>query len=166
MDVAMTAIPRDLRHIDLAADVLVDTRELLAEAGAESLESTVLWVGRITAPDSAEVLAAIRPRQVMYRTPEGVGVEVPQDSLFELIASLPEGIVVLARVHTHPGAAYHSELDDTNMLIAHDRAISIVVPDFARAPIDLANCSVNELRHGEGWVELDVTTVRDRFRVR
>jgi hypothetical protein len=42
MDAAMTAIPRELRRIDIAAAVLTDTRALLAEAGAEGLESTVL----------------------------------------------------------------------------------------------------------------------------
>lgn len=162
----MSAVPGRLHRVELAAEVLSDTRELLREAGAQGLESAVVWVGRVTGVDTAEVLAAMRPRQVSYRTDEGVGVEVPQDALFELIAALPPGVVVLARVHTHPGAAYHSELDDTNMLIAHDGALSIVVPDFARAPIDLQRCSVNELRHGNGWVELDPVTVVERIKVR
>ncbi|MEA2372640.1 MAG: hypothetical protein QOH12_3034 [Solirubrobacteraceae bacterium] len=162
----MTTIPGRLRRLDVPAEVLTETQELLREAGTEGLESTVLWLGRLVTSAVAEVLVVVRPRQVAYRTHEGVGVEVPEDALFELIAALPDGIVVLARVHTHPGTAYHSEVDDTNMLIAHDGAISIVVPDFARARIDLERCSVNELRHGEGWVELDAGAVRERLRVR
>ena len=162
----MTGIPRDLRRIELAESVLVDTRAMLAEAGVDGLESTVLWLGRIVPPNAAEVLGALRPRQVAYRTADGLAVEVPQDSLSELIAELPEGVVVLARVHSHPGRAYHSELDDTNMVIAHEGAISIVVPNFARDPIDLEHCSVNELRHGRGWVELDRAAVTQRFHVR
>jgi hypothetical protein len=51
------------------------------------------------------------------------------------------------------------------MLISHDGAISIVVPNFAVAPIDLTDCSVNELRHGRGWVELDAAEVTTRFRI-
>ena len=162
----MSAVPSDLRRIDVPRTVLDETRELLAELGSEGLESTVLWVGLVIGPQTAEVLAAVRPRQVAYRSDHGLAVEVPQDALSELISALPEGVFVLARVHSHPGAAYHSELDDTNMLIAHEGAISIVVPDFARRPIDLTRCSVNELRHDRGWVELDGAAVRDRLHVR
>ena len=162
----MTVIPPDLQHIEVPRRVLDETRELLAELGDEGLESTVLWVGRVIGPQTAGVLGAVRPRQVAYRGEDGLAVEVPQDALSELISALPEGVFVLARVHSHPGAAYHSQLDDTNMLIAHEGAISIVVPDFAREPIDLARCSVNELRHDKGWVELGAATVRERLRVR
>jgi hypothetical protein len=49
------------------------------------------------------------------------------------------------------------------MLISHERAISIVVPNFASDGFHLAECSVNELRHGEGWIELSSAEVRDRF---
>ena len=35
-----------------------------------------------------------------------------------------------------------------------------------RDGMDLATCSVNELRHGEGWRELDATEVAERFAVR
>lgn len=82
-----------------------------------------------------------------------------------LIASLEPGVFVLCRVHSHPHEAYHSAVDDLNMLISHEGAISIVVPDFAAAPIELERCSVNELCHGRGWRELDVEEIRTRFTI-
>jgi hypothetical protein len=94
-----------------------------------------------------------------------VSVEVTQEGLTRLIGGLSPGVFVLVRVHSHPNDAYHSELDDDNMLISHERAISIVVPDFARDPIVLSRCSVNELRHGEGWIEISPDEVRRRFKV-
>src|SRR5439155_1750856 len=82
---------------------------------------------------------------------DGVAVEVTQRGLAEMISALPAGVFVLARVHSHPSAAFHSPLDDENMLISHEGAISIVVPHFARSGMELATCSINELRHGQGW---------------
>jgi hypothetical protein len=159
-------VPATLRRYRLDRDVLVETGELLQEAGQEELESVVVWVGRIVDDETAEVLSPLRPRQICFRTEDGVGVEVPPDAISELISALPQGMFVLARVHSHPGAAYHSPVDDTNMLIAHQGAISIVVPNFAADPIALERCSVNELRHGEGWIELSSWEVGERFEVR
>lgn len=156
-------VPPAVRRYVVRQSILDETWELLREAGAEGFESTVLWIGFVPEPETAEVLTPIRPRQVAYRSAEGVSVEVPQDSLTELIAALPEHVHVLARVHSHPGAAFHSQLDDTNMLISHDRAISIVVPELASGAADLLDCSVNELRHGEGWRELSRPEVEERF---
>jgi hypothetical protein len=51
------------------------------------------------------------------------------------------------------------------MIIAHVGAISVVVPDFARDPIDLRNCSVNELGRDGSWREFPPSEVTARFRV-
>jgi hypothetical protein len=75
-------------------------------------------------------------------------------------------MIGLASLHTHPGNAFHSDTDDTNMLFSHHGAISIVIPNFGRDPIDLGECSVNELRHGRGWIELDAAEVEERFTIR
>jgi len=37
--------------------------------------------------------------------------------------------------------------------------------DFAQEPIVLERCSVNELHHDEGWVELNRADIRARFRI-
>lgn len=159
----LDSVPPTLRRYVVPQAVLDETWSLLREAGEDGFESIVVWLGRVPDPETAEVLGAARPRQVAYRTPEGVSVEVPQDALSELITSLPEQVHVLVRVHSHPTEAYHSELDDTNMLISHEGAVSIVVPDFARGRPDLLTCSVNVLRHDEGWRELSRDAVDARF---
>lgn len=158
-------IPPTIEHYLLPQRVLNDTWLFLRERGTKHLEAVVLWVGCVMDEQHAEVLAAIPPRQVAYRSEDGLAVEVPEDALTELIGALPDGIHVLARVHSHPGEAYHSPLDDTNMLISHHGAISIVVPDFARGAAVLAGCSVNRLRPSDGWQELPAATVADLFEV-
>lgn len=161
----MSRLPATLHRYLVPKRVLTDTRELLRERGEHGVEGVVVWVGIAIADTTAQVLGAIRPGQIAYRSAGGCAVEVPPEALSQLISSLPDDVFVLVRVHTHPTEAYHSEVDDTNMLISHNGAISIVVPYFARDPLALSSCSVNELRHGEGWVELSPSEVTARFLV-
>lgn len=158
-------VPATLQHYTVPATVLSDSRELLRERGRKGLEAVVVWVGDVVDDTRARVAVAMRPGQIAYRSAAGCAVEVPPEALSELIGALPDDMFVLARLHTHPTEAYHSEVDDTNMLISHHGAISIVVPYFARDPLELSRCSVNELRHGTGWVELTPAEVSRRFTV-
>ena len=158
-------VPATLRTYRVPGRVLERTAVFLRERGARGAEGVVLWLGEPISDESAEILGAYVPEQVAYVTERGVAVEVTRDGLTRLIASLPSGVFVLVRVHAHPEDAYHSELDDQNMLISHPGAISIVVPYFADGPLDLSRCSVNELVHGEGWRELSPTEVAARFLV-
>jgi hypothetical protein len=163
--VSYTRIPRTLRRYRLRRRTLEETRAFLLERGVNGLEAVVLWLGSIVDDDTAEISAAYVPEQIAYRTDEGVAVEVTQDGLTRLISALPPGVFVLVRIHSHPGEAYHSELDDMNMLISHEHAISVVVPNFAIEPIDLTACSVNELEHGRGWRPLVAAEVAERFEI-
>jgi hypothetical protein len=128
----------------------------------KGFEAVALWAGHVDSETQATIVAAFMPGQIAYRSLHGCAVEVPPDALSAVISSLPRDAFVLARLHTHPGAAYHSEVDDQNMLIAHRGALSIVVPDFAKAPLDLLSCSVNVLGD-DGWRELTDAETAERF---
>jgi hypothetical protein len=158
-------VPPTLRNYTLERAILERTAEFLHRRGEEGLEATVAWLGRVVDETHAEIIDAYAPEQIGYASEDGVAVEVTQRGLAEMISALPEGVFVLVRVHSHPSSAYHSPLDDENMLISHEGAISIVVPYFARAGMELAACSVNELRHGQGWRELRPDEVAERFTV-
>lgn len=161
----VNVIPSTLRNYRVAADTIDVTGEFLARRGSAGLEATVLWLGRIVDATTAEVIAPYAPEQIAFRSEDGAAVEVTQDGLSELISKLPDGVLALCRVHSHPGEAYHSETDDQNLIIGHPGAISIVVPDFARDPIELARCSVNELQRDGNWRELAADEIRQRFEV-
>jgi hypothetical protein len=162
----MSRIPATLYRYVVPSAVLTKTRELLRERGELGLEAVVVWLGQVLDEHTGLITGALRPGQVAFRNDLGCAVEVPPDALSELIRILPEQTFVLVRLHTHPAEAYHSPVDDTNMLISHNGAISIVVPHFARDPLDLTRCSVNHLVHGVGWVELTSDEVTERFEVR
>ena len=159
-------VPPTIERYELNHHILEETWQLLAEPGREYVESVVLWLGSVPEATRATVVAAIRPPQIAYRSPEGLAVEVPQDVLTQLIASLPDGVHVLIRVHSHPAEAYHSATDDRNMIIGHVGAISVVVPHFATGPADLATCSINVLESNGRWRELGGDEVEATFTVR
>jgi hypothetical protein len=163
--VSRLTLPSTLETYHVPEHVLEHTQQFLRERGEHAVEGAVLWLGTVIDDTTAEVLDAYVPEQIARQSEYGVSVEVTQGGLTRLISSLPPGVFVLIRVHSHPTAAYHSELDNENMLISHERAISVVVPHFARDPIVLERCSVNELWHGRGWRELMPDEVRRRFKV-
>jgi hypothetical protein len=159
----LATLPESIAYFRLASSILDDTWALLRGPGAEGFESVVLWIGKVTGPTTVHVLQAIRPQQIAYRSSEGCAVEIPPEAIGNVITALDDGEFILARVHTHPTDAYHSDTDDQNMLIAHTGAISIVVPHFAQGPASLATTSVNELRSDGSWRLLPTDEVSRRF---
>jgi hypothetical protein len=138
---------------------------MLAAPGREGWEASALWIGLPANDSSTRIVAAWQPEQIAYKTLHGAAVEVTQEALTDLILALTPGHFVAVRLHTHPSEAYHSEVDDNNMIIGHAGAISIVVPNFASDPLELARCSVNELLPPGGWAELTTAEVAQRFRI-
>ena len=147
----------------IPAHVVADTHAALAERGAEGFEAVVVWVAREQQRADVEVLQAVVPPQIALRGEDGLAVMIPDWAVSELITSLPPGTYIPIRVHSHPRDAFHSSTDDLNRLLSHRGAVSIVVPDFARAALDLGGCSVNELGTDFEWRELDPDEIARRF---
>jgi len=151
-----------VRHHLLTEEVLEDTRAVLADRGVHGVEGVVLWVGRRSGED-VQILFAFGPPQIAYKSPDGLAVSIPDEAVTEIIAALPPDLFIPVRVHSHPTDAYHSATDNTNMLLSHRGAISIVVPYFADRPIELTQCSVNELDNSFCWREMPVGEIQERF---
>ena len=103
------------------------------------------------------------PEQIGRREAFGVSVEVTDLGKSQLAAAQPLGQLYLARVHSHPGEAFHSATDDANPALTHTGALSIVVPYFGlglRHGLDA--CAVYRLDEGR-WRALPVGAERDRW---
>lgn len=156
----------DLATFTVPARVLDETAALLYEPGASGFEGSAVWIGTASTPTTATVSRSFRPEQVTYATPLGLAVEVTEDGLTGLISSLSAGELVLARLHTHgTDDVDHSDVDDRNLLVAHPGAISIVVPHFAAAGIDLGRCGVHVLGNDHRWRRMSTIETERRFRV-
>lgn len=141
--------------LHLSAAVLEEARGFFEDRGSYGLEGTAMIVGpgqRVVFPD-----------QLAHRTPLGVSVELTERGLWDLATALGPGETYLARIHSHPGEAFHSRTDDRNPVITFDGALSIVVPYFGLGlRHGLAACAVLRLE-GLTWHDLPRGADRDRW---
>lgn len=63
------------------------------------------------------------------------------------------GLSVIADVHTHPGAGFQSDSDRTNPMVARKGHIALIVPDFARWPIDISRVGIFEYAGDHAWLD-------------
>lgn len=141
----------------LTPQVLQDARTFFEDRGSHGLEGTAMI-------KAGAGLQLVVPRQKARRDAFGhVNVEVPREGQMDLALALGPDDLYVARIHSHPGDAFHSPADDANPVISFEGGISIVVPFFGlglRRGLD--TCAVYLFRHG-AWVELKAGPDRDRW---
>jgi hypothetical protein len=135
----------------LPRGILRDVQAALQEAGIASDERFVLLAGTRTKPARALFSSANIPAQLPETHRHGLSVTVPGSELQRLnVLWSTRGEQLMAQVHAHPGAPFHSAVDDRYAMVAIEGALSIVVPLFGF--VDLANlrsCAVFRLVDGD-----------------
>jgi proteasome lid subunit RPN8/RPN11 len=137
--------------------VLDEARTFFENCGTRGFEGTAMI-------KKGERTELVIPEQRAIRDAHGqVSVEVTRSGQMELARSLAIGEMYVARIHSHPGDAYHSRTDNENPVLAHEGAISIVVPYFGlglRRALDA--CAVLR-RSGGTWHDLPLGPQRTRW---
>ena len=147
----------------LPLKILVESARILRSLSGGVRESVVLWTGSNRAGE-----ALIRSIVVPHQLASAIHFEVPLAERLQIAQQLANsGEKLLVQLHTHPGRAFHSLIDDRLALPRQTGALSIVVADFAtKWDGDLQQLSVN-YHLGEGvWTELSPETVSTLFEVR
>lgn len=62
-------------------------------------------------------------------------------------------MTVVADAHTHPEAAFQSWSDKANPMIARAGHIAIIIPNFARRPIQMTEIRIYEYRGQHKWID-------------
>ncbi len=131
----------------------------LQKVGKRGLEGLALWAG-VQTGEVFRVEHTIIPAQFGLRSAAGVGVRIAADELHRLNVWLYEHKVTLVgQLHSHPGAAYHSETDDEFPIATTAGSLSLVIPDFAVQPFSLDRCAVYRLDAVGRWTALSSTDV-------
>ncbi|MCC6174057.1 MAG: Mov34/MPN/PAD-1 family protein [Chloroflexi bacterium] len=147
-----------MMRLILAAQMLEEARRFFEDRGTEGLEGTALIARRADGVADRLVI----PQQVADRV-GGCWVEVPLAGKLQLAAALGIDEQYVARIHSHPGDAFHSPADDRNPALTFEGALSIVAPYFGlglRRGLDA--CAVYR-RQGGSWVELPAGPGRDSW---
>ncbi len=136
--------------------VLDTARRRLEDAGVQGVEAT----GLIVAGADRVARRVIFPRQRAGHAP-GHWVEVTDQGKVDLALALAPDETYVARLHSHPGHAFHSTVDDRNPVLTFDGALSIVVPFFGLGlRAGLHACAVYVRRAGR-WVRVAPGRERD-----
>lgn len=123
-----------LRELRIPNAVLDPTLQFLAERGKNGYEGFVVWGGQVVDKQVLQFTSCYVPEQTAHKTCEGLLVTVDGDALFRMNRAFYENREIAAgQVHTHPTDAYHSDTDDHYPLVTLRGALSLVVPDFAKA---------------------------------
>jgi hypothetical protein len=116
----------------VSASSLADTFAQLRDCGAGRRECVVYWCADHRLP--ARVARVVHPKHASTR----FGYEVDSGWVTAFFLDLRERRqLVRAQVHTHPGLASHSEIDDQFALAPATGFLSLVIPNFATGPVTL-----------------------------
>jgi len=130
------------------------TQNHLRAAGRTGNEGLAVWSG-VQEGSTFRVLTVTAPRQRAVKSEQGVCVVLDGDALHGLNVSLHKaGERLFAQIHSHPGRAYHSPMDDEYAVVTAAGGLSIVVPDFAVRPFSVGDCAIYRLTRSGKWSEV------------
>lgn len=156
---------KNVRFVNIDMASVARTLAVLQHYGDARCEGLVLWVGEV-AGEHAHVQEVWVPQQRAIRSEQGVGYFVEADVLFELNRQLAASkLRLIGQVHSHPSEAFHSETDDEYAIVTTEGGLSLVVPDFGRAPPEPASWAVYRLLDGR-WTALTRAQAKQILRIR
>lgn len=146
----------DVRRVVVPGECADAVHAHLRAVGRDGHEGMALWVG-IQTSEIFNVSRTIIPAQRHIRNSDGVCVVIEADELHRLNVMLyKEKLTLLGQIHSHPGRAYHSDTDDRYAIATTVGCLSLVVPDFARAPFAISRCASYRLNGRGRWKELSL----------
>ena len=108
---------------------LETTLEILRSGGLRGHERVALWLAPAVEKPH-RVSEVFEPEQDTAKD----YFRLPPQSMKALMIRLKTGrLKVVAQIHTHPGRAYHSDVDAEWAIVRHVGALSLVIPRFASA---------------------------------
>jgi hypothetical protein len=142
-------------RISCTQPVLAAAQEFFADQGSYGLEGTGLLACRLAPGGWWVTDRFVAPTQDARRVHGGCWVQVTEAGKRELAAGLETGELYIARIHSHPGEAFHSETDNRNPALTFEGALSIVVPFFGLGlRRGLQGCAAYRLSGGE-WRDIN-----------
>ena len=144
--------------------ILIESLKFLRSHGHKGVECDLHWCGKRIASNKSIVTRCVYPEQ--YATPLGVKVEASE--VAKIYLGLHErNESLLAQVHSHPFAAFHSFTDDLYPIMQKPGLMSIVVPKYGFIkPKDFFLKSVVYEYQAHGvWRRLDGDETRTLFSV-
>ncbi len=116
--------------ISCTRDVLRATISILRSGGDRREERVVLWLAGAACRTPTPIIEVYEPDQIA----DVDYFRLPPASMRVLMNHLKATRRrIVAQIHTHPGCAFHSDVDAEWAIVRHVGALSLVLPRFAAA---------------------------------
>jgi hypothetical protein len=131
--------------------IFEETFASLRRCGAGRRECQALWVGPWSDPEL--VTKVVHPRH----SASAIGFDVDEDWFNDFWTRLADhNLGVRLQVHTHPGVAYHSSIDDENPVVATPGFLSLVIPNFALGPVGFDGAFLAQIDEPGKWKQVRI----------
>lgn len=145
LDIEIVHVPKNCAQMAI---------EALYKAGTLGVEGVALFAG-VREGNIFNITQTIIPKQKAGAVEDGLIYVVSGEELERIgLALYDSGLQLLAQIHSHPGAAYHSETDDAFPIVTVLGGVSIVVPNFARGGLKISEWAIYRLLPNTGWTEI------------
>ena len=139
--------------------ILEKTIDVLREYGRKMLECHALWVGGAS-QDAFEVSDVWVPDQHCT----AITYEVDELEVFRINKALHDaGLICMCQVHTHPGTAFHSSVDDAGSELALPGSLSVVVPYYGQVERSTTASWRAYVYDGRRWAGMTRAEIREVF---
>lgn len=155
----------DIERVQLPRSCAQAAINWLYKAGTRQVEGVALFAGTRDG-NTFIIKRTIIPEQEAGDIEGGLIYVVDGKELHRISLELfDSGLQLFAQIHSHPGMAYHSETDDAYPIVTVVGGISIVVPNFARGGVNIAEWAVYKLLPETGWTDLKTDEKKHYFEV-
>jgi hypothetical protein len=137
----------------LPRDILRCTFEQFRACGKGRRECQALWLSSWTSP--AAINEIVHPEHEAHMGGFVLDDHWLNDFWYRLAR---DNLGVRIQVHTHPGAAFHSPIDDAYPIIHTPGFLSLVIPNFAVGPIGFDRAYLTEIQEDGCWREVDIAS--------
>lgn len=160
------SVPSHVQRIWISANAWRQVTDHLRDQGRRGQEGYAVLAGTVSRDGTAYATSALLTGHQGGHWTATYG----QPSVAELAAIGRQlhqaGMVLLAQVHSHPGAAFHSATDNGGAASTRRGFLSIVVPNFGMNTFDDFNgCKVYEYQGNGRWREWRPAEMRNRLSV-
>jgi hypothetical protein len=135
----------------LPRQILTDTFAHFRRCGAGRRECQTLWIGPWATPDL--ITEVVHPRHKAHMG----GFVLDNAWLSDFWLRLADhNLGIRIQIHTHPGPAFHSPVDDKFPIIHSPGFLSLVIPNFALGPLGFNDAYLTEIQPDGCWREVSI----------
>lgn len=155
----------DIKCFEFKETKIKEAYSFLRKTGKKSYEAVALFAGQVEG-NKVFIKEVIYPMQKSSRSFYGLNYKVDGEELHRINLWLYKNkLKLVAQIHSHPKEAYHSETDDEFPMITTLGGLSIVVPFFAKSPLNYLEWAYFRLLSETRWEELNLPEIKELIKI-